>query len=422
MSDEPLNETTAPVRRPWLRWMRRLGWLIVAALAVLLLLLWQSSHPIARLLKSRLTNWLAERPSVELSFERAPTTRPAIESGGRSTPMLAMDPCVLGDAEGLHLFYSTVFIESDSGLTQFWSPSLGEQFDISKLVTGIAYAHSQDDGLTWSIRTEPLLLPSASGWDDYRVETASAVVRQNRLHIFYCGDTKELIGRYQVGEVSIALDHQSIRDTLLSSETPLERQRSSPILPADFQRSGFHNNLQEPSVVLRDEGFELYFVGLQLSEPEQSLATTGQQLRRVGMGRARLNGSLQVQEITEEPLIEFANIIEVRRTHQGLIAFVTLPGEGDAHQGERIAYYTSEDGRSWSKYKTVLSPRSGQFDNWACMSPTAVYRNDRWLLFYTALRHDSNRPADRWAIALGNDGWLQGSLGRAEGKRNEDHK
>lgn len=394
--------------------MLRIFLVSIAILSIPVIIASQSTHPLALALRYRLGNWIAEKPSVNLSFRRIPHDRPVIEAGQSNRPMLVMDPFVLTDEEGLHLFYSSVFIPTREGMTQVWTPDRGEQFNISKLTTGIGYAYSEDHGLTWTIREQPLIRPSKNEWDDYRVETASAVIRGDTLHVFYCGDCQRSVGRYQIGAVSVPLKNQSIRESLLHSKEPIARQRSTPAIRSNFEKTCFHNNLQEPSILLHDDGFEVYFVGLQMSLPKQALADEGQQLQRIGMGRALLSETFDVREITDEPVLEFANIIEVRRLDEGLIAFVTLSGEGDAHQGERIGYHTSQDGVSWSQSKSVLFPRAESFDNWGCMSPTAIREGDHWILFYAALKHDTHRKAETWAMSLGEDGWLSGSLGRAE--------
>jgi hypothetical protein len=388
--------------------------LTFANLLVLLGVVWRIEHPLVYILKSRVNAQFAPEPAVEFTFRRVPDSKPVLFSGTGETPMMVMDSCVIGDEEGFHLFFSTVFCETPDGPTMFWTPELGEQFNIAKLITGIAYAFSSDKGLTWRVRSQPVLLPDAEGWDDYRVETASAVIHRNVLHVFYCADRKELPARYQIGEASLALGERTLRAALLDDGEVLQRVRKTPLLAANFERSGFHNNLQEPSALFHDGGFELYFVGLQLSDPANPIGHPGQQLQRVGLGRATFSEALEPKDITPQPLLDFANIVEIKRTDDGLILFTTSGGDGEAHKGEYISYHTSRDGRRWSKGRALLSPRENQFDNWTCMSPTAIRDGDRWIVFYTALEHSNERPPDRWGMSLGNGRWLYSTLGRAE--------
>jgi len=325
-----------------------------------------------------------------------------------------MDPCVISDAEGFHLFFTSFFCDTPDGLSPFWKAEFGEQFDTQKLTTGIAYAFSVDRGKNWKVRPSPLLLPVADGWDDFRVETASAVVEDGVLHLFYCADRKQRPARYQVGEASLALEGETLRETLLVQGRTPSRGRATPVLAGITDRSSFRNNVQEPSALYFRGRFELYFVGLQLSEPGEAFDHPGQTLRRFGLGRALLDDSLNLIEVSDKPLIDMANIIEVKRTDDRLVLFTTLAGEGEAHRRERIGYQTSRDGRSWSRPKEVVSSRPMGFDSWGCMSPTVVQEADRWVLFYTALENSRERPNGRWGMPLGHDGWLFGTLGRAE--------
>ncbi|MHB9080780.1 MAG: hypothetical protein ACYC3X_25165 [Pirellulaceae bacterium] len=72
--------------------------------------------------------------------------RPVLTSGTADTPMIVMDPCVISDADGFHLFFSSFFCDTPNGLSPFWKAEFGEQFDTQKLTTGIAYAFSSDRG------------------------------------------------------------------------------------------------------------------------------------------------------------------------------------------------------------------------------------------------------------------------------------
>jgi hypothetical protein len=382
---------------------------MIVALAVVLV-----DHPVAYALRVKVASWFAGDPDLSLDFIRVPADRPVLASGTFETPMIVMDPCVIPDPEGYHLFFSTFFCESAHGLSLYWKPELGEQFDVMKLTTGIAYAFSADRGKSWSIRPRPLLLPDARGWDDLRVETASAVVEDDVLHLFYCADRKPAPARYQIGEASLALKGESLRQALLVQERTPSRSRSTPVLAGITDRPSFRNNVQEPSVLYSRGRFELYFVGLQFSQPAEAVGHPGQTLRRVGLGRAILDRSLNVIEVSGKPLLDLANMIEVKRTGDDLVLFTTLPGEGEAHRGESIGYHTSRDGRHWSRARKVLSSPTLGFDSWGCMSPTVVPEGDRWVLFYTALERTRERPQERWGIPLDPDGWLFGTLGRAE--------
>lgn len=394
--------------------LRRLLVLFCAGLISLALTVAFVDHPLAYLLRVKAASLFAGVPDVALKFERDPGDRPVLGSGTAETPMVVMDPCVIADADGFHMFFSSFFCDTPKGPSPFWKPDFGEQFDIMKLTTGIAYAFSADRGKNWTVRPTPLLLPVAGGWDDFRVETASALVKDGVLHLFYCADSKQRHARYQIGEASLALGGKTLREALLVEGRIPSRGRATPVLAGITERSSFRNNFQEPSVLYFEGRFELYYVGLQLSEPGEAVDHPGQSFRSVGLGRALLDDSLNVIEVSDKPLIDLANIIEVKRTDKGLVVFTTLAGEGTAHRRERIGYHTSRDGRRWSRPSAVVSSLPLGFDSWGCMSPTVVQEADRWILFYTALENSRERPSERWGIPLGRDGWLFGTLGRAE--------
>jgi hypothetical protein len=179
--------------------LRRLLVLCGAGLMAIGLTVAFVDHPLAYLARLKVASLFAGVPDVALDFRRDPADRPALASGTAETPMAVMDPCVIADAEGYHLFFSSLFCETPKGPSLFWRPELGDEFNILKLPTGIAYAFSADRGRSWEVRPTPLLMPAAGSWDDHRVETASAVVKGGVLHLFYCADSKQRLARYQVG-------------------------------------------------------------------------------------------------------------------------------------------------------------------------------------------------------------------------------
>jgi hypothetical protein len=373
----------------------------------------QRGHLLLYVLRVKTQLLFAEEPALDLTFTREPADRPVLSSGTTDSPMIVMDPCVIKDHEGYHLFFSSFCCDTPRGPTIVWQPRLGERLDASQLTTAIAYAFSSDQGRRWSIRHSPIFLPGDSGWDDFRVETASALVRNGILHLFYSADQKQRAGRYQIGEASLRLGAGTLRENLLVQEKQLVRGRSTPVLAGITSASSFRNNVQEPSALVSDDRFEIYFVGLQFSLASKPLDYPGQQLRRVGLGRAFLDGSLEVVEVSQTPLLDLANIIEVQRSTQSMVLFLTLPGEGDAHRGERIGYCTSRDGLTWSRPRTLVQSPPAGFDSWGCMSPTVVQESDQWTLFYTALENVGQPTAHRWGLSIGSGGSLFGTLGRA---------
>ena len=110
-----------------------------------------------------------------LAFHRVPLGRPVIDSGTSGRPVLVMDPMVLADAEGYHLFYSTFFCKSDGRVCFSWDSLAGKTDPAGPLVSAIGYAFSADKGITWQFRPTPVFLPGENDWEKYKVETAFVV-------------------------------------------------------------------------------------------------------------------------------------------------------------------------------------------------------------------------------------------------------
>ena len=89
-----------------------------------------------------------------LAFRRVPLDRPVIDSGTSGRPVLVMDPMVLADAEGYHLFYSTLFCRSDGRVCFSWDSLAGKADPAGLLVSAIGYAFSADKGITWQFRPD----------------------------------------------------------------------------------------------------------------------------------------------------------------------------------------------------------------------------------------------------------------------------
>src|SRR5271166_1096083 len=72
-------------------------------------------HPVAYLVRVKAVSLLAGEPDVALAFKREPADRTVLTSGTPETPMIVMDPCVIADAEGFHLFFTSFFCDTRAG-------------------------------------------------------------------------------------------------------------------------------------------------------------------------------------------------------------------------------------------------------------------------------------------------------------------
>ena len=76
-------------------------------------------HPLAYFLRVRAVAIFSNDPDLALVFSREPVDRPVLTSGTADTPMIVMDPCVISDADGFHLFFSSFFCDTPNGLSPF---------------------------------------------------------------------------------------------------------------------------------------------------------------------------------------------------------------------------------------------------------------------------------------------------------------
>src|SRR3989475_12785395 len=122
-------------------------------------------------------------PRTFPEFARQPDRQPTISSGRAGRPVVAFDPAIYVDDEGYHLFYTTLFCRAAYGYSYSWYPANPGRRNIMNAVGSIAYAFSNDQGLTWRYRETPVVLPSDSGFDSAKIETAFVFRQIGRAHV-----------------------------------------------------------------------------------------------------------------------------------------------------------------------------------------------------------------------------------------------
>jgi predicted GH43/DUF377 family glycosyl hydrolase len=322
------------------------------------------------------------------AFARAPVEMPAISSGRQGLPIMVFDPGVYADDEGYHLFYSTPFCRRRDLLAYTWDPASPASCNIVNALGSVAYAFSPDRGLTWEFRETPVVLPSGTGFDSAKIETPHVFRVGETLYLAYSADGdragEKFPSRYQIGLARLELGGRSVRDVLMDPAREFERS-PRPLLPADPRPGRFDNNVQEPSIVVREGRIELFFIGLGLSLPEAQMDAPAQAIQSVALGRAELDLEMNLLSRSETPIMDAVNISEVKHFEGRYHLFASSLVSGEFHHGEEITYATSADGRNWTPQQVLLSPgeRPG-WDNWGLMAPTLVVESDRVVLFYTA--------------------------------------
>jgi len=369
-------------------------------------------------------------------FKKVPDDKPVISSGSRGWPTFMADPCVIKDEEGYHAFFTNLFFKRNGRPCLSYDPQRQDEFDTRELLGTVAYAFSSDRGLTWTLRQTPCVMPGPESWNNDALETPFVLKDGGRLLLFYSAlgsrDGKKFRSRYQIGAASLELGGRTIRERLLDESVQFTKAKE-PVLPHNTTSVDHDNNTQEPSVVLRDGKFELFYIGLTLKKPDQQIpGVSGQAITKVAMYKAVLDRDLHVVRAVDEALINNANITEVHYRDGVYHVFSTksppwyadYPGRAEQldrfHHNERITYYRSVDGTTWSKAVTLLERGpEDSFDNWGIMAPTVVFENDHAVMFYTAWQIGNQTmtplpPDGRFGLRHGQEKTIWGNLGRAE--------
>jgi hypothetical protein len=369
-------------------------------------------------------------PDLVSRFVRTPSDRAAMPSGTAGWPALVADPNIVVDEEGYHLFYTDSFCRrSDRSYFYSWDPLQAGLCDSGQAIGTTAYAFSRDRGLTWEFRPTPVVLPGQTEWNDGDVETPFVWRVADRLYLAYCAwghrGGAALRTRFQIGVAMLDLGGRSIRTALMDGQS-IFQQRPEPLVPGDFTQPNGINATLEPSVVVRDGRFELYFVSVGLTHPEQDTAAPGQQLS-VALRRTVLDQGLAPTEPPSEPLLTgaSANITEVRFFDGRYHLFATTTPHDD-HDDDAITYAESQDGLHFTP-TPILQRRSGAtFDNWGLMAPTLAVEPQSLVLFYTAWEMQDRRcqlagAGGRWGMAQESHpelaSCLYATLGRAVAPR-----
>ncbi|MHC4267845.1 MAG: glycoside hydrolase family protein [Planctomycetota bacterium] len=364
----------------------------------------------------------ATRSGIDQGFIKVPDVA-VISAGQRKLPLIVSDPCVLKDDMGYHLFYTTPFCGKDSIYNYtWWNPISYFSCTTMDMTYSVGYAFSSDKGITWEFRPTPVILTGNSNWENRKIETPNVVKVEDKLYLFYCADgNSELIQRFQIGVASLYLGEKSIYDKLMIERTMFDRNgRTTPLIsknPIGF----FDMNVQEPSVIYRNNSFEVYYVGLELKEDIPLNNETGLDiLIDIGMGKAVFNKNLELISRTVEPILTGVNMIEMKYFNNIYCLFFTTSGNGEFHKNEKIAYSVSKDSEnSWSKPTVILTKSDANtFDNWGIMAPSVVFDEDKIYLFYTALGVKDiscfGESKTRWGSPIDNNSKLgYMTLGRA---------
>jgi hypothetical protein len=375
--------------------------------------------------------WLAPVSVVQsqdrvLTFVKTPADKPVIKAGLAGAPVFVTDPVVYTDAEGLHLFYTSIFCEKDGHPYFAWDPANQADCILRSAGGAVGYAFSDDLGLTWTVRETPVIMPGPAEWDSEKVETPFVTRVDDTLYLFYCAtgnrDGQLFALRYQIGVAALALGDRSVKQAMLDDGAVMTKQ-PEPLVAYNLAEPAADNNVQEPSVVIRNDIFELYFIGLGLALPDQGLDAPQQAITSINFMRMTLNSDLAPLDPPQVlPVSGMVNMPEVHYIDGTYYAFYTtssLVGDDEFHHGEIIGYATSPDGLTWDNAGIILRPGPDtSFDNWGVMAPTVTFQEDQIILFYTAWEMRSHPafpvpPDGRFGAPISGDRTVYGNIGRA---------
>lgn len=339
------------------------------------------------------------------------------------------DPCVIKDDDGYHAFFTVLFFKKGDKYCFSYDPLNEDDYDRADFAGTIAYAFSSDRGMTWTFRETPVVMPGPEEWHAHALETPNVLKLGERLYLFYSalGDKngKEFEFRYQIGAATLELDGNTVRDSLMDESVHFMKKKDA-LLPFNLETTRRNNNTQEPSALFKDGQIELFYIGMKLKKPAESVTATGQDITDAAIYRAIFDRELNTLEPAKHALpypafFTHGNIMEVHYQGGSYHMFSTespLLGQ-EFHRDEVVAYCSSKDGENWLGSQVILEKGDPDaFDNWGVMAPTVVFEQDEVVLFYTAWQHEAHPglpgpPSGRFGATREGELTIYGTLGRA---------
>ncbi len=357
-----------------------------------------------------------------LTFVKSPNNKEVISTGGEGLPTTAWDPYIHVDEEGYHIFFTSIFCKEGDDYNFSFHPGNQRTCNMGDSFGSIAYGFSADKGLTWEFSDTPVIYGGGkTGWDDHSIETAHVTRIGNKLHLFYSGVSMDLESRFQIGKGELDIQENSIYKTLMTNKVTFSRP-PKPFLASQYEVSDFDNSTQEPSVVVKDDRIELYWVGLRWKLPGEAAGAPGQGMRGLRFFRTVYDLDFNLIEQTEESFADGVNITEVKYFDNNYYLFYTTLEifGGPFHREEKIGLMTSTDGLSWSKGRIIL--KSGPidtYDGWGLFAPTVAQDGNDLVMFVTTLSVEDGvvvasdlQPGERIGIGQGTE-TVYGGIGRA---------
>ena len=363
-----------------------------------------------------------------LSFTKRPADNFVLGAGKANLPITCHDPAIFVDQDGYHLFFTSYFCKKNNTWFYSWDPANPGDCNINEAIQTIGYAFSNDKGFKWKIRETPLVELGQEDWTKDAIETASVIMKNDTLCLFYSASGMKngilFSERYEIGIAKLALGSKTIKQSLLDDCDNFTKQ-TTPFIAYDTQTISIKNNVQEPSIILKENQFEFFYIGLKLNLPDKGFDQNGQGIISISLLRQKFDKDLNATgdaEICQIP--GNVNMTEVKFYDNKYYLFYTTTEPGNFHENEKIGYSSSTDGINWESGTIILQKDTNHvYENWGVMAPAVTIDKDSVYLFYTAWGTENHNcfpvPANgRFGLPLSPNQCVFGTLGRAVASSN----
>lgn len=277
---------------------------------------------------------------------------------------------------------SDPFVLLENGIYKMW---FGYNADGTK--TQIGYATSYD-GISWTIQQLPALPLGEDGeWDDEDVETPFVVKVNGVYHMYYCA-RGEPEGSDWSPEATYRIGHATSSNGLNWVKDP-----DNPILQlGDYNTNEWDGYVvAEPSIVYRENTFEMYYVGGTI-EGDIFVLSLGFATSTDGSNWTKYNGNPIISHNEDNVGAPFV-------LHNGTnyeLWYTGTPKEEPYFPEGPFWYYTSTDGINWNRSESFALEKGsiGEWDSSGIFGPTVIIDGDEEKMWYSGYYTDNETFLD----------------------------
>jgi len=257
-------------------------------------------------------------------------------------------------------------------------------------LTGIGYAASQD-GVTWNVRSSPVLTPGAQGtWDSGSVSLGSVLKNGTQFMMYYRGTNTT---SYVTGAIGLATSSDGITWTKFSGNPVL----TSTTFAAD---QGY---IASPFVIKLELTYNMWYTGKNVTFQKESPYTTI-------LYATSLDGihwdkwpKPVLTPSTDQNAWDSAAVYSPSVYFNGTTFGLWYTGLGQSLRNPQIGVATSPDGATWTRsyYNPILSPSAGAWDSAGVEQPNVIIGGKSIMMFYDGV---SDTSAGRIGVAFAQQG------------------